>query len=73
MLFYNKQYRYCEKDFYDSGTCRSHERTHTGDYPYKCHLCGKAHNHPSNLKSHMRHAHKEKAGDLVREMEILDC
>ena len=37
---------------------KNHVRTHTGEMPYKCHLCNHQSNQRSNLKMHMLRSHK---------------
>lgn len=49
---------YCDRTFVENGTRLIHHRTHTGEAPYVCHLCGKTSKQRSNLKSHLRHMHK---------------
>jgi predicted RNA-binding Zn-ribbon protein involved in translation (DUF1610 family) len=38
----------------DYGSLQRHFRTHTGDKPYKCDICGKGFSDSRNLQNHIR-------------------
>ena len=47
-------YKYCEKEFTDSGSAKIHERIHTGEKPYSCKYCDKKFSQSGSVKIHER-------------------
>jgi uncharacterized Zn-finger protein len=40
--------------FSQNGTLQNHIRTHNGDKPYKCNVCGKVFSQNGTLQNHIR-------------------
>lgn len=45
--------RFCPKVEHFPSKLALHERIHTGEKPFKCHICGKGFSDKSNMKKHM--------------------
>lgn len=45
--------RFCEKQFYDRGNRDTHERTHTGQHPFKCTYCPRTFSAHTTMKHHI--------------------
>ncbi|KAL0964438.1 hypothetical protein UPYG_G00323860 [Umbra pygmaea] len=55
----SKSCEFCGKNFKFQSNLIVHRRSHTGEKPYKCHLCDHACTQASKLKRHMKtHMHK---------------
>ena len=50
--------KYCQRQFPKGAQLRNHERTHTGERPFKCEECGKAFVQKIHLTTHIRGVHK---------------
>lgn len=46
-------FRYCGRGFTSQSNCTNHERTHTGDRPFVCHICSAAFAKSCTLKAHI--------------------
>jgi len=50
---------FCSNTYKTLSKKLEHERTHTGERPFKCHLCDYGATQKSNLKRHLRFIHPE--------------
>ena len=62
--------KYCPMVFYRRTEYERHERTHTGERPYRCHICAKAFNRTWNLKIHKLNVHGIRSSRFGKEIEM---
>ena len=75
-----KQCRFCPSTFKSNTDLTRHERIHTGEKPFGCHVCGKQFNRKGNMEKHVTTHFKgtEKAQQLKHQLTnsqlfVCDC